>query len=113
MAKLWLLDSPYAKAFHLIQEYQKYQYISPSEKSLIKDLIIRKDASVSNLLCSRSDLEMRENLQKLIKTIRLQIELQQNEDDDVSTSTSLKFFLRQKLKLKITNSNFDLAINKR
>ncbi|CAD8183259.1 unnamed protein product [Paramecium pentaurelia] len=112
MAKLSLLDSTYAKAFYLIQELQKYQYITQNEKCHIKDLIIQKDASVYNLICSQSDLELNENLQKLIKTIRIQIE-QQNEDDDVSTSKSLKFFLRQKLKLNLTNSNFDLGTNKR
>ncbi|CAD8098445.1 unnamed protein product [Paramecium sonneborni] len=111
MSKLSLLDSPYAKIFYLIQEFQKYQYITWIEKSHIKDLIINKDVSANNLLFSQNDQDFKENLIKLIIYIRLQIE-QQYEDDDVSTSKSLKTFQKEKLKLNLKNSNFNLAINK-
>ncbi|CAD8099043.1 unnamed protein product [Paramecium sonneborni] len=111
MAKLSQLDSPYAKAFYLIQEFQTYQYITESEKFHIKDLIIKNDPSVYNLLLSKNDYDFKENLLKLIKKIRLQID-QQSEVDEVSTSKSLKLFLRLKLKLNLKNSNFNLAMNK-
>ncbi|CAD8130590.1 unnamed protein product [Paramecium sonneborni] len=100
MAKLSFLDSPYAKAFYLIQEFQKHEYISQSEKSHIKDLIIQNDTSVYNLIYSKNDQDLKENLIKLITTIRSQIE-QQSEEDDVSTSKSLKLFLRKKLRLNL------------